>query len=117
MSHHPAAFGKVPMSMHQRLTEYDGLRVVEFGRDSGSPLAAGVAWLVRADDEGEFFGRFLETVDTVAVSRPVPQPTSPRPRPSAQARQANGAAITISKRMGSPEPRTPARSSAVIKLF
>jgi hypothetical protein len=56
------------MSEPQRLTEYDGLPVVEFGRDSWAPPPREAAWLVRVDDEGEPFDRFLETVDTTAVT-------------------------------------------------
>jgi hypothetical protein len=56
------------MSVHRGLTEYDGIPVIEFGRDSGAPPAGEAAWLVRTDDEGEPFGRFLGAVDTTAVT-------------------------------------------------
>jgi hypothetical protein len=45
------------MSAHRRLAEYDGFPVIEFGRDSVTPPSGEVAWLIRADDEGELFGR------------------------------------------------------------
>jgi hypothetical protein len=55
------------MSVHRRLAEYDGLPVIEFGRDSVTPSGE-VAWLVRAGDEGELFCHFLEAVDITAVT-------------------------------------------------
>jgi hypothetical protein len=60
------------MSVYEHLTTFGGVSVVEFGQDAGPAPGAGAAWAVRTSYDGEpfgeIFGRFLETVDTMAVT-------------------------------------------------
>jgi hypothetical protein len=60
------------MSVHEHLTRFGGVPVVEFGQDTGPAPGARVAWAVRTYYDGEPFGqlfeRFLETVDSTAVT-------------------------------------------------
>jgi hypothetical protein len=60
------------MSVHEHLTRFAGVPVVEFGYDAEPAPGAAVAWAVRTSYDGEPFGRvfdrFLETVDTTAVT-------------------------------------------------
>jgi hypothetical protein len=60
------------MPVHEHLTSFGGVPVVEFGHDAEPPPGAWAAWAVRASYDGEpfgqVFGRFLETVDTTAVT-------------------------------------------------
>jgi hypothetical protein len=60
------------MSVHEHLTSFGGVPVVEFGPGAEPPPGGEVAWAVRTDYDGEpfgqVFGRFLETADTTAVT-------------------------------------------------
>jgi hypothetical protein len=60
------------MSVNEHLTRFAGVPVVEFGHDAEPVPGARVAWAVRTYHDGEPFGqifdRFLETVDTTAVT-------------------------------------------------
>jgi hypothetical protein len=60
------------MTVHEHLVSYGGARVVEFGHDLSPQDVEGVAWAIRThydgDPFGEVFGRFMETVDTTAVT-------------------------------------------------
>jgi hypothetical protein len=59
------------MSVHEHLDRFAGLPVIEFGQDVAPP-GQQVAWAVRTEYDGkpfgQLFGRFLETVDTSAVT-------------------------------------------------
>jgi hypothetical protein len=67
-----AAWNGAAMTVDQHLINYGGARVVEFGHDPTPPEVAEVAWAIRTHYDGapfgEIFGRFLETVDTTAVT-------------------------------------------------
>jgi hypothetical protein len=60
------------MSVHEHLDRFAGLPVIEFGQDAAPAPGEEVAWAVRTEYDGErfgqVFGRFLETVDTKAVT-------------------------------------------------
>lgn len=60
------------MSVHEYLSRFAGVPVVEFGEDPEPAPGEKVAWAVRTTYDGEpfgrVFGRFLETVDTSAVT-------------------------------------------------
>ncbi len=64
------------MSVEEHLGTFDGLRVVEFGSDDGPEPGEQVAWKIRVDSYprpgnnafAAVFGRFLDSIDTTAVT-------------------------------------------------
>lgn len=60
------------MPVHEHLTRFGGVPVVEFGSDAEPAPGARVAWAVRTGYDGEpfseVFDRFLKTVDTTAIT-------------------------------------------------